>query len=40
MNKSLFKISAEMQQITTELMENGGELTPEIENALLISKKD
>jgi len=38
MNKSLFSISAEMQNIINELMETGGELTPEIENALAITQ--
>ena len=38
MNKSLFNISAEMQMIINELMETGGELTPEIENALVITQ--
>ena len=38
MNKSLFNISTEMQMIINELMETGGELTPEIENALIITQ--
>lgn len=40
MNKSLFKISADMQMIVNHLMENGGELTPEIEKSLEISKQE
>jgi len=40
MNKSIFQISADMQMIVNHLMENGGELTPEIEDALTISQKE
>lgn len=35
---SIFKIQAEYQQIVNELIENGGELTPELELALQITK--
>jgi hypothetical protein len=35
---NIFKIQAEYQQIVTELIENGGELTPELELALQITK--
>ena len=35
---NLFEISAEMQSITEQLIDNGGELTPELEEALKITK--
>lgn len=35
---SIFKIQAEYQQIVNELIENGGNLTPELELALQITK--
>lgn len=40
MNKSLFLISAEMQAIVNDLIESGGELSPEIENSLIIAKNE
>lgn len=40
MEKSLFRISAEMQELTNELIDNGGELTPEIEKSLEISNAE
>ncbi|HEX7906209.1 MAG TPA: siphovirus Gp157 family protein [Chitinophagaceae bacterium] len=40
MTKSLYNIREEYANITAELLENGGELTPEMEMALLISKED
>ena len=36
--KSIFKIQQEYQEIVNELIDNGGELTPEIELALQINK--
>jgi len=38
MNNSIFKIGADLQFIINELIETGGEVTPEIENALLIKE--
>ena len=35
---SIFKIQAEYQQIVNELIDNGGEITPELELALQITK--
>ena len=35
---NIFKIQAEYQQIVNELIENGGELTPELELAMQITK--
>ena len=35
---TIFKIQAEYQQIVNELIENGGELTPELELAMQITK--
>lgn len=35
---TIFKIKSEYQQIVNELIENGGELTPELELALQITK--
>lgn len=39
-SQSLFKISNELQLVINELIETGGELTPEIENALVIAEGD
>ena len=35
---NIFKIQSEYQQIVTQLIENGGELTPELELAMQITK--
>lgn len=35
---TIFKIQAEYQQLVNELIENGGELTPELELAMQITK--
>ena len=35
---NIFKIQSEYQQIVTQLIENGGEITPELELALQITK--
>ena len=35
---TIFKIQAEYQQIVNELIENGGEMTPELELAMQITK--
>ena len=35
---NIFKIKSEYQQIVTQLIENGGELTPELELAMQITK--
>jgi hypothetical protein len=35
---NIFKIQSEYQQIVTELIENGGELTPDLELAMQITK--
>jgi len=40
MNKSLFHISSEMMLIEQQLEDNGGELTPELEQALEITQKE
>lgn len=40
MDKSLFKIESEYLAIASELEENGGELTPELEQALAINKEE
>lgn len=39
-NKSLFAISSELTEIFNQLEESGGELTPELEQALQISKAE
>lgn len=38
MKQSLFKISTDMQMIINHLIDNGGELTPEVEQALEITQ--
>lgn len=40
MSNSLFKISADLQMIVNHLIENGGELTPETENSLMIKESE
>jgi hypothetical protein len=35
---NIFKIQSEYQQIVTQLIENGGELTPDLELAMQITK--
>jgi hypothetical protein len=40
MSKSLWEITTELQQIEDQLMENGGEVTPELETALQISQTE
>jgi esterase/lipase len=39
-NKSLFAISSELKEIFNQLEESGGELTPELEQALQITKQE
>lgn len=36
---SIYNITTELEDIFLELEENGGELTPELENVLLLHKK-
>lgn len=40
MNKSLYHIATDYLQIADELIDNGGELTKEIETALVINKEE
>ena len=40
MNNSIFKISSDMQMIINHIMENGGEITPDVENALMIKQDE
>ena len=38
MNKSLYQIDIELQRIVDEIIDNGGEITPELEEQLAISQ--
>lgn len=38
MNKSLYQIDAELQRIVDEIIDNGGEITPELEEQLAITQ--
>jgi len=40
MSQSIFKISNELQSIMNEIFDNGGEVTPEIESALMIKESE
>jgi hypothetical protein len=40
MNNSIFKISSDMQMIINHIMENGGEITPDVENQLMIKQDE
>lgn len=40
MKKSIFQISTELQSVVNEIIEGGGEITPEIEQALAISEAE
>lgn len=38
MNKSLYQIDAELQRIVDEIIDAGGEITPELEEQLAITQ--
>jgi hypothetical protein len=40
MKQSIFQISTELNLIINEIIDNGGEVTPEIENALIIKQDE
>jgi len=40
MKQSIFQISTELNEIINQIIENGGEVTPEIEGALMIKEEE